>query len=386
MTVNMRQTIIHISNDFPDILVPNKTKAIQHLVDGTPEYHHIVYSLNRVNGWKGISSTPFGDDRLAIAYKALPKGVFWEARLKDVAQFIINDMASKNIVPDAIHGHKFTVEGLVAQQVAAHFKKPFMISIQGDTDTKILHLKRSLRQRFQQISNQASMVFPFSQWPIAQFQKCISLDQSKIIVLPVVPAIDSLSPAPIISEPHLMTVFHLDSWNRKNIIGMMNAIKDVQKKIPAIHLDVYGGGSPKSTKIVEKLIQDYGLADRVVLRGSAPNGGLPELMRKYAGFILPSKRESYGLVYAEALFSGLPVMFSKDRAIDGLFPTDKIGYTCDPFDAKDIAKGIVHLLTHQAALKSSIAELQTSGRLDMIRKDHILDSYRTGIAKVLAAA
>lgn len=386
MTHHMHPIIIHISNDFPDILVPNKTKAIKHLVDGTPEFRHIVYSLNRINGWRGIRSVPFGDDRTSMAYKALPKGLFWEARLKEVANYIIKDLTDKNIQPDVIQGHKFTVEGLVAQQVAAHFKKPFMLSLQGDTDTKILQMKRNLRARFQKIADDASIIFPFAHWPVATFKKHLKLDDAKISVLPVVPGFDDLSPAPIVNAPRLLTVFHLDSWNRKNIVGMMNGLKIVQNDIPDIHLDVWGSGSPKNSALIKKLIKDYRLTDAVSLMGPTPNGDLPHIMKNYVGFILPSKRESYGLVYAEALFSGLPVMLSKDRGIDGFFPIEQIGYACDPFDAMDIAAGIRHLVTRQSDLKASIANLQTSGGLDVIRKESILDSYRAGIRKVLSAA
>lgn len=385
MTHFMHPIIIHISNDFPDILVPDKTKAIERLVDGTPDFRHIVYSLNRVTGWKGISSTPFGADRLAIAYKALPKGLFWEARLKEVANFIIADMTAKNIVPDIIQGHKFTVEGLVAQQIAHHFKKPFVLSIQGDTDTKILHMKRSLRKRFQVIANEAALIFPFAVWPIAEFKKYLTLDDRKLSVLPVVPGIDALSPAPLVSEPRILTVFHLNSWNRKNIVGMLNGIKIARQAIPDIQLDVYGGGSAKSTQIVQKFIQDYGLEDNVTLKGPTPNGELPNIMKNYVGFILPSKRESYGLVYVEALFSGIPVIFSKNRAIDGIFETKKIGYACDPFDEQDIATGMKYLIEHQTELKKTIAEMQVNGDLDIVRPASILKTYKDGLQKVLSA-
>lgn len=384
MTHYMKPIIIHISNDFPDILVPDKTKAIQHLVDGTPEFRHIVYSLNRINGWRGIASVPFGADRTAITYKALPKGLFWEARLMDVANYIIRDLDKKNITPDLIQGHKFTVEGLVAQDVAAYFKKPFILSLQGDTDTKILQMKHSLRSRFQVIADQAAMIFPFAHWPIDIFKKYLTLNDHKISILPVVPGFDSLSPAPVINEPRLLTVFHLDSWNRKNIVGMLNAIKIVQKDIPNIHLDVWGGGSVQTIKLIKKMLNDYNLQESVSLMGTTPNGDLPQLMKKYAGFILPSKRESYGLVYAEALFSGTPIIFSKDRAIDGFFETKKVGYACDPFNGKDIAKGINYLLAHQAELKSSITNLQSNGTLDVIRATTILDTYRNCIQRVLS--
>ena len=384
MTQFMSQIIIHISNDFPDILDSDKTKAVQHLVDGAPEFRHIVYSLNRVDGWKGMATLPFGEDRTAIAYKALPKGILWEPRLKEVGEFIIQDLEQRNIVPDLIHGHKFTVEGLIAKQLADHYKKPFVLNIQGDTDTKILDVKRRFHGDYQKIINQASIVFPFAKWPIAHIKRYLQIDEQKVRLLPVVPGINELSPASAVDASKFLTVFHLDSWNRKNLQGMMEAIEILGRTDKDLHLDVYGRGSPATLIKVKALIKSMGMADRVTLKGPVPNGNLPALMKEYVGFILPSKRESYGLVYAEALFSGLPVLFSKDRGIDGIFETEKIGYACDPFNAQDIADGIRHLQDKQEELKHSIAELQQSGALDIIRKDYILETYRNALRDVLS--
>lgn len=381
----MQPIIIHISNDFPDILAPDKTKAVERLVDSTPEFRHIVYSLNRVNGWKGISALPFGKDRLAIAYKALPKGFFWESRLREVGDFIINDLKKNNIEPDLIEGHKFSVEGLIAEQVAAHFKKPFIIDIQGDTDTRILEMKPNLRSRYQAIADKASLIFPYAHWPIAQFQKFITLPTDKIRVLPVIPALEILSPSPIVDMPRFLTVFHLDSWSRKNILGILTAMKEIKSDIPDIHLDICGRGSAKTLLSLKKMVGAMGMESSVTFLGPAPNGDLPALMRNYVGFVLPSKRESYGLVFAEALFSGLPILFSKNRGIDGFFTTEKIGYAADPFNSSDIAKGMRHILTHQATLKSSIDKLQAAGTLNKIRKNEIIEQYRKGLLGVLAA-
>ena len=99
----------------------------------------------------------------------------------------------------------------------------------------------------------------------------------------------------------------------------------------------------------------------------------------------PSLRETYGLVYAEALFAGLPILFSKDRGIDGYLLNETIGYACDPHSVSDIAHGIEYLLTRQAKLKVSIALLQENGSLDILRKTRILTNYRRGILRALSA-
>jgi glycosyltransferase involved in cell wall biosynthesis len=126
------------------------------------------------------------------------------------------------------------------------------------------------------------------------------------------------------------------------------------------------------------------LVDRVNLCGVVENENLPGLMKNYSAFVLPSQRETFGLVYVESLLSGLPVLYSRDRGIDGYFDEKSIGYACDPSSVDDIAKGIDYLLEHQQELKNKIATLQENGSLNIFHKDSILDVYRSGLNKVLA--
>lgn len=372
----MQPTILHISNDYPDCFVPDKTKAVQRLVDGTPEFRHVVYSLNRINGLSGQVSCPFGEDRFAVAYRALPKGLLWESRLRDLAKWIEEDLKQRNIVPDLIEGHKFTVEGLIAQDLSKALGKPFICDIQGNTDVKILQIKKSLRARYRAIAAEVKLVFPYSVWPMPVFEKLTGLESSKCHILPVYPGFDTLTPSAVSPLNNLVTVFHLDSWSRKNIVSVLAALKVVKNKIPDATLDIYGRGAPGTVLKIDRFIQEAGLTGHARLMGPIPNNDLPKILGSYAGFMLPSKEETYGLVFAEALFSGLPVMFPKGWAIDGIFETSAIGYAADPLSVPDIANGIEFLLSQQAALKASIATMQSKGELNFVRQNSIIETYR----------
>lgn len=380
----MRPTIVHISNDYPDPLAPNKTPAVLRLVEGTPEFRHVVYSLNRVRGWSGIREVrPFGEDRTAIAYHALPFGLFWETPLRNVADWITADLKKNGIQPDIIEAHKFTVEGRIGLQLSKTFGKPLVCDIQGDTDAKILNARPDLRSLYREIAQRAALIFPYSHWPLPDFRTLVGLDESKCRMLPVVPGMDNPTPARAVGHNRLLTVFHLDSWKRKNILGMIAGMKELVAERPDIHLDVYGGGKEESISEVQQAIDAAGLASHVTLKGKIDNNALPTVMKDYAAFLLPSLRETFGLVFAEALLTGMPVLYPKDQAIHGYFNPAAIGYACDPKDPRDIAKGINHLLNNEAPLKQSIATLQSTGGLDQIRRHNVLDTYRTGIKQVL---
>lgn len=379
----MKPVIIHISSDYPDTLNPDKTRAVASLVDGTPEFRHVVYSLNRVNGFAGISSIPFGPDKTAVAFRALPKGLLWERRLDAVGKWIINDLITKGIKPDLVEAHKFALEGIVAEQVRDHFNVPLVCDIQGDSDTKIIAAKISLRPRYKALAKKTSLFLPYSHWPLNFLRDKLAQPKLRYTVLPVVPGFNGMSPAPVQSGQNLVTVLNIDSWPRKNIAGLMEAIKILRPRFPHLKLDVYGRGKASALLKLDAAIRAMGLSDTVILKGSVPNGTLTDVLKSYAGMVLPSLRETFGLVYTEALFAGLPILYSKDRGFDGFFAADKIGYACNPNDAADIAQGMAHILDHEAALKQSITNLQETGAFDILRRDTILQTYRDNILNVL---
>lgn len=375
----MKPLILHISNDYPDPLQPDKTRAILHLVEATPEFRHVVYSLNRVNGWSGIADVAFGEDRIAVAYGALPKGLFWEGRLDAVADWIIADLRAKKIVPDLVEAHKLTVEGLIGQRLATEFSCPLICDIQGGTDVKILRAKGGLHKRFRTIAEQASVVFPYAPWALEPFSRTIGLRRDKCMFLPVLPGFDTLSPSVSAGSNRLVTMMRFSTGKNKNIKGLMAAVKHLAPARPSLTLDVYGGGSPDSLLRIKKQVRDAGMEDRIIFCGSIANDRLPGLLGQYAALVMPSFSETYGLVYAEALFCGVPVLFSKGRAIDGYFDEKTIGYACDPRSDADIAAGIDDLLSRETELKRGIARMQKSGVLDPIRRKGIIETYRSGL-------
>jgi glycosyltransferase involved in cell wall biosynthesis len=60
-------------------------------------------------------------------------------------------------------------------------------------------------------------------------------------------------------------------------------------------------------------------------------------------FVMASFRESFGLVYAEALSQGTPVIFTKGQGFDGWIKDEVCGYAVTPSDATEIADRIMTL-------------------------------------------
>ncbi|MEU1037157.1 glycosyltransferase [Streptomyces sp. NPDC005907] len=91
---------------------------------------------------------------------------------------------------------------------------------------------------------------------------------------------------------------------------------------------VGGGGAEES--VLRRVAQRAGVADRVLLTGERPTGGLPgadlpSLMAAMDTLASPSAEEAFGLAVVEALAAGLPVLYVSCPAIEDLPPGAALG-------------------------------------------------------------
>lgn len=376
------KTIVHISCDFPDTMVPDKTRAVRNLVDGTTGHRQIVYSLNRVSALSGIEKVEFAPDRIAVAYGAPPKGILLDTMLARVADWIRDDLVARGGSVSLIHAHKFTVEGLIAIRLARALQVPFIANIWGDSDLRIVGARRDLRTKWAAIAREAAALLVYAPWTTDKFDARVPLDRSKVVVLPPIIFDERFRPSAPVGSNHFVTVFNLDSYRRKNFAALVGAIMTLSRRRPDIGLDVFGAGSPATILAMARIIRDAGATAHVQLKGKIASDAIAATLNRYVAFLMPTRRESLGMVFVEAIFAGLPVLHSRGWGIDGSFGDAAIGYACQPTDPADIVRGIETLIADEAALKASIVALEAAGGLDPFRRDTIIARYAALVARV----
>ncbi|MGA2507916.1 MAG: glycosyltransferase family 4 protein [Chitinispirillaceae bacterium] len=125
---------------------------------------------------------------------------------------------------------------------------------------------------------------------------------------------------------------------RKNVI---NTIKALPLLKSYVSLDIVGF-SPDNDylNIVNATIQSYGLEKNVSLCGKISKD---ELIVKYStatAFVLVSRMEGYGIVYAEAMGFGLPIVATTRGAVPELVEDGINGFLCDPDSITQIAGAV----------------------------------------------
>lgn len=377
------KTVVHVSADFPDPFAPGKTAAVANLIESTAGYRHIVYSLNRRNGVLGIKTTEFGENRVSVVYRAPPKGLLLRTRLHAVADWIRGDLDRTGIVPDVIHAHKFTIEGLIGLRLKATYPCPLVCNIQGNSDTEIAERRPDLRRFYRELALQSSRILSFAPWSGPALERILGMPLGYQL-LPVGTTCDRLV-APILSTaPRLVSLFHLDAWRLKGADNLAESVMQVCEQWPDLTLDIYGGGTDRQTRALRAAIAARGATGRVRLMGPLSRDRLQQTLNSYSAFVMPSHRETYGMAFVEALFSGTPVVFPRDRAIDGILPEVDIGSGCDPSSVADLTRAITHVLTHEAELKNRLGIAHAAGALDDLRLTSITTRYRNVLEAVLS--
>ncbi len=61
-------------------------------------------------------------------------------------------------------------------------------------------------------------------------------------------------------------------------------------------------------------------------------------------FIMPSFTETFGMVYAEALTQGLPVIYTRGEGFDGNFDEGEVGYSVNSSNYIEISDRILKII------------------------------------------
>lgn len=374
-------TILHCISAYPDPIAP-ETQASSLLLELTAgRFTHHVFSFKRAH-WRGdITALAFadaaGEDHRAMVYGAPPKGLRLARAMRQIAEWIIVDAQARGLRPDLVHAHKVTTDGLVGAQVAAHFGVPLALSVQANTDTRIINARRDLRPTYQKIWQNAAVIFPFA--PVAQtaVETLIGKRQGPAQVLPCPTRADQiLPPTPRAPDaaPVILTAFNLAHYGNKNIKTLLEATALAAREIPDLRLDIVGGGDAEAFLKVSQMCAQIA-PQNARMHGAKKGDEMQALMNTATAFAMPSHRESFGMVYAEALLAGTPCLYAADRAIGGLFPAGTVTLGVDPSDPKALAAALLKLCHEESAFKARLADAQSAGQLDILRRDTIAETY-----------
>jgi N-acetyl-alpha-D-glucosaminyl L-malate synthase BshA len=142
------------------------------------------------------------------------------------------------------------------------------------------------------------------------------------------------------AQPHEKILIHLSNFRPvKRVQDVVEIFKRVQSQLPSKLLLV--GEGPELPRI-QKLVEEANLTDRVLFLGKQEEVAriisLADLM------LLPSEKESFGLVALEAMACGVPTVASRAGGIPELITDGVTGFLAPIGDVDQMAKLAIRLL------------------------------------------
>jgi phosphatidyl-myo-inositol dimannoside synthase len=165
----------------------------------------------------------------------------------------------------------------------------------------------------------------------------------------------------------LMTVSRLAASERyKGHDRVIRALKRVLADHPQTIYLIVGDGDDR--RRLEALAVEYGVSEGVQFVGSVPTEELPDYLRLADLLVMPSTGEGFGIVFLEAMASGVDVIGgNRDGCLDPL-ADGVLGRTVDPENATELTSTIC------AALRDPAPHTDRAGRFALAAFDAHLEA------------
>jgi glycosyltransferase involved in cell wall biosynthesis len=144
------------------------------------------------------------------------------------------------------------------------------------------------------------------------------------------------------------------SWlPNKGILELLDAVAMLPAGTLRLHLagDEHSG-TPYNERVIRRLSE---LRDRAVRHGRCDDAEIGCLYQSADIFALPSRWETYGTVYAEAMSAGLPVVGWRSGNLPHLVTDGKEGFTVTPGDVGALSNALGRLAVDEQARRGMAA-------------------------------
>lgn len=140
-----------------------------------------------------------------------------------------------------------------------------------------------------------------------------------------------------------------DVSSRKNLGLTVHAVELLRQRGRKVCLTVVGAVTEEKCRGVLRGVDEY--HDR------CPQEEVLEYLRAADVFVMPSHTETFGLVYAEAMSQGLPVLYTRGQGFDGQFPDGTVGYAVSDKDPAELADRVERVLSEYGRLSENCSRL-----------------------------
>lgn len=355
------QRILHIANDFT----------------GSTVYKELGAGLD-ILGVEQIFYTAFRDKRKcesnSIDFKLNKSKIIYSPILNSHIDRLIYPIKIIKIIKDIeskvdfsqiklIHAHTWYSDGGVAYFLSKKYEIPYIITVRN-TDLNIFNEKLIYLRGFGKLF-------------LLNAKKIIAISdiyKSKILNLKNIKPYEKVIANNIITIPNGVNNYWLNemiSFKKNNLkkekfnilyIGKFNKNKNIYELIKSIDilvekydvtLHIVGGGGDYDSNVMGLINKNKNL---IFYGQISDKNQLRSIFEKCDIFAMPSKYETFGLVYIEAMLQGLPILYTKGEGIDGFY--NNIGEKISNHSPDDIAEALSKMILNFTSYNIPLLELK----------------------------
>jgi glycosyltransferase involved in cell wall biosynthesis len=251
-----------------------------------------------------------------------------------------------NIQFDIVHSHFTWSAGYAGAKLKEKYGVPFVVTAHGYDIYKLPFKDCEWKSKVEFVLNSADFIITVSN----SNYECIK-------------KLDVKTPVKVIPNGYQEELFHpihknkcrkllglsiekkiiLSVGNLEEIKGhkhLVEAMEYVLKKRKDVICLIVGSG--KLEIELKKQIKSAGLYDYVKLVGAKPHSEITLWMNACDIFVLPSLRESFGVVQIEAMACGKPIVATRNGGSEQIIISEDYGILCEPGNSKNLAESILH--------------------------------------------
>lgn len=279
--------------------------------------------------------------------------------------WLYRDIVGKHLAEgvDVIHAHKLFTGGYLALRLKRTFGVPYVVAIRNTDINDFFRRMPHLQKVGRTIMAEARKVLFIShayrkqvleRWCGTGLRREI---EKKSLVIPN--GADRCFLQDRFSGAHprdgQLRILHVGSIDpNKNLALTVKACQILQSQGVEVRYVVIGpvkdcryGGKNLEYPFVEYL-------------GPLPPEEVKKHMRHAHVFVMPSKTETFGLVYVEALSQGLPVVYTRGQGFDGWVADGSAGWAVSPCDPGELARKILDIWGNYQTFAANAAAVDLS--------------------------
>lgn len=291
-----------------------------------PCYNYFAHKLG-----KPVGGTPLGI--------ALDNFIAWQMFKKLYERKILKEWGKPNI----IHAHFGRMTGYIALKAKEQYQLEYVLT-EHDTQVSSCNVTKAQKKQLIEIYSNAGKNIAVSK----SFQKVLNEKYyNNFEYIPNIIDISLFSQSKQCEKNKFVSIGSL--MKKKNFSMLLEAFAQVKYK--DAQLAIIGVGPEKNNLI--KLTKSLGITDRVEFKGFLPRNKFNEIFDESFCFVLASKYETFGVVFVEAMASGLPVIATRCGGPES-FINDSVGLTVDVDDLDGLVIAMENMIENKHKYKSDV--------------------------------